>query len=334
MKLSIVIPLYNKQETIHRAMISVLDQISSSDCNVVQENELITVDDGSRDNSLTVARRIQREHTDRNIIIHSQRNAGVSAARNKGVELASADYVAFLDGDDSYEPNFISEIVRLIKEFPMAAMFATSYRLIDSNSGHRRKARMTGLKAHKGKHLLSDYFYSAAHGDLPVTSSSVCIRKSALIQIGSFPVGENMGEDQAVWSQMALKHEIALSSKVCANYFLDTNNSLMNTVAPSKEMPFSQRLQAQLYDKEIQGEKIESIQQYIAGHLLDLCRRNIQIGDLANAKKLLEDPRSSRLRKRWVYAHLKLGMAFLFKWAKLISRSSRFDGVNNSTVET
>jgi len=323
MELSIVIPLYNKQQTIQRAVISALDQIVSSENDVAQENEIIIIDDGSSDDSLAVVKRIQR-----------QLNGGVSAARNKGVELATADYVTFLDGDDSYEPNFISEIVSLIKQYPMAAMFATSYRFIDTNSGFRRKARMVGLKAHERKQLLSDFFYSAAHGDLPVTSSSCCIRKSALLQIGGFPVGENMGEDQAVWSQLALKHEIAFSTKVCANYFLAMNNSLMNTVAPSKEMPFSQRLQAQLCDEEIKGKNVESIHEYIAGHLLDLCRRNTRIGDLVSAKNLLEDPRSSRLTKRWAYAHIKLGMAFLSKWAKLKFPSSRFDAVHSSSVET
>jgi len=75
MKFSIVIPLYNKQDTIRRAINSVFDQIEIRK----QAIQLIIVDDGSTDNSLTIVNRIQRENTHRDIIVYTQKNAGVSA---------------------------------------------------------------------------------------------------------------------------------------------------------------------------------------------------------------------------------------------------------------
>ena len=307
MKFSIVIPLYNKQDSIRRAIYSVFDQVSYETMPI----EIIIVDDGSSDESLAIVNEIQRQHVDRSIIVYSQANAGVSAARNKGVELASADYIAFLDADDTYEPNFLSEIESLIREYPDAVMLATAYRFIDTNAGTRRDARIVGLATDAEHQLLEDYFGSAAHGDLPVTSSSVCIGKQVLDDMGGFPLGENMGEDQAVWSQIALLHSIAISQKVCANYFETTQNSLMETVPPSDEMPFSRRLQKQLDRKEVSSCQVSSIEKYIAGHLLDLVRRNIHAGDVNRAKVLSADLRARRQPKRWLYWFLRVQLAGL-----------------------
>jgi len=302
MKFSIVIPLYNKQDTIRRAINSVFDQIEIRK----QAIQLIIVDDGSTDNSLTIVNRIQCENTHRDIIVYTQKNAGVSAARNKGIELASHNLIAFLDADDTYEPHFLDEITQLVNNYPIAGVFCTGYRFINTGHGTKRNAKLIGLVANNEQQILADFFYSAATGDLPITSSSVCIRKSALQKIRGFPNAENMGEDQAAWSQLALSQMIAISQRICANYFEDTSNSLMQTITPSKEMPFSQRLQRQLEGGLIPEQEIKSVKEYIAGHLLDLVRRNIASGDLEAAKNLIVDQRSRCQFKRWVYWSLRL----------------------------
>jgi len=266
MKFSVIIPLYNKRTSVRRAIHSVFDQLNKS----ARQCELIIVDDGSNDGSLDVVNEIQREYSNREIIVYSQANAGVSAARNKGVELASADFVTFLDADDTYEPNFLCEIESLIDNFPEAVMLATAYRFIDTNTGQKRDAHISGIGSEQ---------------------QQVCINKYALKELGGFPIEENMGEDQAVWSQIALNHVIAISQKVCANYFEDTANSLMQTVSSSDEMPFSKRLQCQLDQGEILGEYVPSVKTYIAGHLLDLVRRNIQTGDIKSARALSRELR-------------------------------------------
>jgi len=296
MKFSVVIPLYNKQRSLCRSVYSVFNQTNISKSDV----ELIIVDDGSTDRSLAIANLIKKEHRSRAIIVHSQTNAGVSAARNKGVELATYDFVCFLDADDSYDPNFLSEIQKLIKSYPAARMFASSYRFVDLERGIVKNATISNLTA-KPHQLLKDYFYSSATGDLPVISSSVCLNKSALEAIGGFPVGENMGEDQAVWSQVALQHPVAVSRNVCANYSIDVNDSLMSTIVPQCELPYSKRLQRQLDQGDIPKHLCKSVQAYIAGHLLDLVRRNEKAGNLNIAVKLVTDKRAMKLHKRWLF---------------------------------
>ncbi|MBX2847060.1 MAG: glycosyltransferase family 2 protein [Acidiferrobacterales bacterium] len=296
MKFSTVIPLYNKEKSIRRAIYSVLNQQIANP----EKHELIIVDDGSTDNSVKVVERIRQEQPSRTIILHQQSNQGVSAARNQGIQLASNEHITFLDADDSYEINFFMEIQVLINTFPTAQTYATAYRFVNTATGSQRVANLVGLNDEKHQ-LLNDFFQSAACGDLPITSSSVCINKSALNYVGGFPEGENMGEDQAVWSQLALSDDIAVSLEVCANYFEAYTGSLMETVAPKGEMPFSKRLRTQLKTGQVPSRFQKSIKAYISGHLLDLARRNLQAGDPICALELLLNPLAKHQFKRWAY---------------------------------
>lgn len=92
-RFSVVIAAYNAEQTLARAIRSVLEQTWAA-------HELILVDDGSTDATLVVA----RSFGERVICIH-QANAGVSAARNAGAERATGDWLAFLDADDWYYPD-------------------------------------------------------------------------------------------------------------------------------------------------------------------------------------------------------------------------------------
>lgn len=296
MKFTTVIPLYNKENSIRRAIYSVLNQQSDEP----KQHELIIIDDGSTDNSAEIVERIVAEQPSHNIVLHRQTNQGVSAARNAGIKLAKNEYITFLDADDSYEINFYQEIEALIATFPTAQAFATAYRFINTATGEQRNANIVGLSEDKHQQL-SDYFHSAAFGDLPITSSSVCITKSAFNYIGGFPEDENMGEDQSVWSQLALNYDIAISREVCANYFEAFTGSLMATIAPKGEMPFSKRLRKQFTAGKTPKSFEESIQSYISGHLLDLTRRNLEAGKPNRALELLGKPFAKYQFTRWCY---------------------------------
>ncbi|NND81867.1 MAG: glycosyltransferase family 2 protein [Gammaproteobacteria bacterium] len=301
MYISVVIPLYNKEGTIYRAMNSVIQQLTD-------DVELIVVDDGSTDGSRTIAESLQQAHPAHHIRVHAQTNGGVSAARNAGIDLAKGSLVAFLDADDTYDEHFLAEIKLLTRRFPDAAVFSTSYRFCDSVWGDVRVANISCLADPASPQILPDFFRSAAAGDLPVTSSSVCINKEVLIAMGGFPEQENMGEDQAVWSQLALQYNIAFSPRVCATYYEAAANSLMQSVSPIGEMPFSQRLQQQLEQGVVPAQLRTSLKRYIAIHLFDLVRRNLLAGNRANARQLLSDPRTKRDIKRWFYWQLRMAL--------------------------
>ena len=104
MKLSIVVPLYNKEKYIERCLDSLLAQDLPS-----SEYEIIVVDDGSTDSSYSIASDYSEKHL--NIKLFNQKNQGAGAARNKGLDLASGDYVYFLDADDYIASNVLNVLL-------------------------------------------------------------------------------------------------------------------------------------------------------------------------------------------------------------------------------
>lgn len=97
MTVSVIIPLFNKAPYLTRALNSIWAQD-------FDDFEVIVVDDGSSDDGLSVA----RSHKDKRLCVLSQANAGPGAARNRGLAQAKAPFVAFLDADDEWMPNFLS----------------------------------------------------------------------------------------------------------------------------------------------------------------------------------------------------------------------------------
>lgn len=106
--ISVVIPLYNKAHTITRSLTSVMRQEFT-------DFEVIVIDDGSTDNGRDI---ILSNFQDSRIKVIPQQNAGVSAARNRGVTESHGDYIAFLDADDEWHPQYLSYIVRAISRYP------------------------------------------------------------------------------------------------------------------------------------------------------------------------------------------------------------------------
>ncbi len=94
--ISVIIPIYNTEDYISDCVNSVLEQTGNASV------EIILVNDGSKDNSLTICKQFEKKY--QNIKVVNQDNAGASMARNAGFKISSGDYILFLDGDDYYLP--------------------------------------------------------------------------------------------------------------------------------------------------------------------------------------------------------------------------------------
>ena len=139
MRFSVIIPLYNKEPYVGKALQSVLDQSFI-------DYELIVVDDGSTDESARVAGEVlSKAAVDCQLI--RQENAGVSAARNNGVARSKGDYLCFLDADDWWDPSFLAEMSALIDEYPDAGIYGTGYIIVNET---KRKTRVAPLGLEPG----------------------------------------------------------------------------------------------------------------------------------------------------------------------------------------
>lgn len=201
--ISIIIPLYNKAESIATALDSVLAQ-------TYQDFEVVVVDDGSTDDGVAIV----EKYTDSRIRLIRQDNAGVSAARNRGIAEAKGAYVAFLDADDEWMPVFLEEIVVLQKEFPASRAHATRY--VQCQNGAKKNIVLNKLPFTSEHGVLTNYFEVASCSHPPVWTGAVCIERALLNEIGGFPVGVKSGEDLLVWANVAVRTQWAYSLKAYA----------------------------------------------------------------------------------------------------------------------
>lgn len=107
-KVSIIIPVYGVENYLERAVDSALAQ-------TLEEKEIILVDDGSPDASPAICDRYARDYPELVRVIH-QENQGLGMARNAGAEIAKGEYIAFLDSDDTVEPEMYEALYEKGKE--------------------------------------------------------------------------------------------------------------------------------------------------------------------------------------------------------------------------
>ena len=223
MDVSVVIPLYNKEQYIARAIDSILNQS-------VQPTEIIIVNDGSTDNSELVV----KQYTDPRIRLITQENAGEGAARNRGVKEAKCDLVAFLDADDEWKPEFLEQIQRLYHNFPDCGGYATSYEIL--NPGGR--FTYPELKDIPPAPWIGIYpnLIRQMQSQLPFCSSSIAVPKNILAETNGFPEGVKLGADRMLWIKIGLRYPIAFSPSHSAIYHFEAENRVLNTYPIENEL--------------------------------------------------------------------------------------------------
>ena len=220
MKFSVIIPLYNKGPYIEKALRSVFAQTYT-------DYEIIVVDDGSKDDSATIAKRVLTESAAPYQLIR-QENAGVSMARNNGVARSHGDYLCFLDADDWWDPAFLEEMSKLIVEFPDAGIYGTSYTIVNETK-HKTRVAPIGVEPGFEKGYINYCQVYAKTLAMPLTSISVAIPRTTFDEIGGFPKGIKLGEDFLLWIRIALKHKVSFLNKPLAYYNQDSNPAWRGT---------------------------------------------------------------------------------------------------------
>jgi glycosyltransferase involved in cell wall biosynthesis len=126
MLISVIIPIFNLEKYIERCLISLINQS-------FKDFEIIVINDGSSDNSLSIVERYKVKFS--NIRIISTPNFGVSAARNLGISVSTSDYFYFIDGDDYIESDCLMKISTQIVnlQFPDILLLSSNY-IIDGKS--------------------------------------------------------------------------------------------------------------------------------------------------------------------------------------------------------
>jgi len=174
---TIIIPCFNGQDFIMRSVKSVLDQS-------FHDFELIVVNDGSTDNSLTIIKSLGNQDS-RISIVHHKKNRGLSAARNSGLDRAGGQYVTFLDCDDSWPKEKLKTYAYILQQGH--DLVYSAYDVIDNNNNKT-------IRSVKVPPTLSydDLMYS---NYIPVSSAAYNFEKIPHIRFKSL----QMSEDWVFW---------------------------------------------------------------------------------------------------------------------------------------
>ncbi len=221
MRVSAVIPTFNRRQYLPRAIDSVLAQ-------TVLVDEIIVIDDGSTDGSADL---VKSRYGDRVRVVR-QTHAGVSGARHRGVQEAHGEWIAFLDSDDEWLPDRNAEFIKATECVPddVAWIFGDLRVVTDSGEGLTVFAEH-GLSVSESPHIFADPLAVQWPFQFAILESSF-IKREALLKIGCFTEGLQHSEDVLAGIQVACRYRVAAVTMVVGRYFrtsdLASSSAMLN----------------------------------------------------------------------------------------------------------
>jgi glycosyltransferase involved in cell wall biosynthesis len=209
-KISCIIPVFNRVNTIRRAVESVLEQ--DGVC-----LELVVVDDGSTDETAEVLRGIE----DQRLQLVRQENQGVSAARNRGIAESAGQWLALLDSDDEWLPGKLKKQMEFFMENPEMPICQTEEIWI------RKGRRVNPMKKHK---KYGGWIFDKCLPRCVVSPSAVMMRRSLFEEVGGFDETLPACEDYDLWLRIACRYPVGLVNEALMVKYGGHEDQLSRTV--------------------------------------------------------------------------------------------------------
>lgn len=210
--ISIIMPVYNKASYIEDTISSILNQTYSS-------YEVIMVGGASTDDSDVICQKYANANPNTFKYI-SQTGKGVSTARNDGILVAKGKYIAFLDADDIWIPEYLETMKNLIDDYPEAVFYAGghTWKYPDALEINRVLPIPRGY---------IDYFKTIMdYNGLGILTSWIVYNRNTLLDVGTFKVDFIIGEDVDLSIRMALSGKVAYEPKNLGIYRAELPGSL------------------------------------------------------------------------------------------------------------
>jgi glycosyltransferase involved in cell wall biosynthesis len=265
---SIIIPLYNKADSVLRTVASAASQIDS-------DFEIIVVNDGSTDGS---AELVKTAAVPRLRLIE-QMNGGVSAARNRGIAAAKGKWIAFLDADDLWSHDHLAGLLHAVESSEAIAAFSN----VRLQSRPGRPLLDPNVPAQK----VDDYFsFALSNGGYPISSSSVMVLRDQLLAAGFFAEGVSSGEDIDMWCRLACQGSIIYNAKLSSTYN-DARSPTRFAGAKVVRPPFAQRFPELILNGTLPPALVESGRRYVNFLMLEHARQLLDSGRYFEARTVL-----------------------------------------------
>jgi glycosyltransferase involved in cell wall biosynthesis len=286
MQFSVVIPLYNKVAYISRAVNSVLKQS-------FQDFEIIVVDDGSTDGGEKIVVAIN----DSRIRLIRQQNAGVSAARNRGAREAKAALIAFLDADDEWKKDCLTNYEYLTRQFPSCGLYGLSYLKINRQNQVSIPHSLDNFP--NNWEGILDNFIKMLTIEIPFYTSSICLYKTLLESIGGFPEGIHAGEDLSVWIKISITYPIAFKHTLSSIYYTDIAGSNSNIISVP-DFYLETLLENYVQDQTLQENLRKDLFEFYTSRLIQGSSQLIMNGENMRARNLLLKCKNTQIfKKKW-----------------------------------
>ncbi len=204
-RISVIIPTYNHAQYLGEAIESVLSQD-------YPDMEVIVVNDGSTDNTQEVSSRYHGK-----ITFIEQPNGGCSTARNAGLNVASGEYIAFLDSDDSLLPGSLLVRAQYLDNHPEVGMVCGDVIEMYNERDQRLKSLRINPPKKPGNFRWETIEFCA-------TTSSVMVRKPCFVKTGNFETTLRQGQDWHMWVRLALHANMVYLTLPLAFYRVHQSN--------------------------------------------------------------------------------------------------------------
>ena len=254
-RVSVIVPLYNKAPYVRRALDSITHQS-------FRDFEVIIVDDGSTDEGPEIV----RAYGDQRVQLITQRNMGPGAARNRGLEVARGEFIAFLDADDEWLPDYLGEGLQALDDAgPQVVSVTCAYFTEPGCRSHLLMWRRRGVS--EGAHTI-DASTSApllVHMLAYMSPCTTLARASLFRRWGGFYDRNKCtyAEDAHLWLKVLLNETVAFTHKPLARFHLEASSL-------SKNLPAAHPVEPFLLDP-------EEIERACPPHLEELLRRVLAV---------------------------------------------------------
>ena len=195
LRVSVAIPTFNRAHLVTRAIRSALAQ-------TIQDIEILVVDDGSTDATPEVLARIEDPRLQ---LARHERNAGISRTRNTAIRLARGEWMAFLDDDNEWAPEYLERQLVSVREHPGAGVVYCRARRRDARTSHERIMPAEVFEGKVLRHLLTRWN--------PLISCAL-VRRSLLVEIGGLDERLGATEDHDLWLRLAQRTDFAATADV------------------------------------------------------------------------------------------------------------------------
>ncbi len=208
-QISVIIPVYNGENTIRETIESVLNQTFS-------DFELIVINDGSQDSTLDILSSIQ----DPRLQVFSYPNVGVSVSRNRGLSHAGGEFIAFLDADDLWTPDKLEAQLKTLQQNPQAAAAYSWLDHIDESGQFLRIGCRTNVTGDVYPEFLVCQFLENV--------SAALIRTQALLEVGGFDESLTHAEDWELLLRLAARYHFVSVPSTHILYRTSTKSATAN----------------------------------------------------------------------------------------------------------